>query len=81
MCDAGTAPSLSFTRSPPTFQQMRPTLLSPLLRPSRRASPPLRLTIPPLPVRPQRRSLALRFRTACLAAAGLGFAPAPEQRL
>ena len=33
--DAGTAPSLTFTRCPPTYQQTRQTMLSPLLRPSR----------------------------------------------
>jgi hypothetical protein len=76
--DAGTAPSLTFTRCPPAFRQVRQTMLSPLLRPSRRAVPPLRLTIPPLPPRPARPTLALRFRAAWQ---GLLLPTCGEQRL
>jgi hypothetical protein len=81
MCDADTAPRLSFTRCPPAFQQTRQTLVSPMFRPSRRAVPPLRLVIPPLPVRPQRPTLALRFRAAWHSAIGMGPLGACDQRM
>jgi hypothetical protein len=81
MCEAGTAPQLSFTRCPPAFQQTRQTLVSPLLRPSRRLVASPRLAIPPLPARPQRWTLALRFRAAWHSATGMGALGGCEQRL
>jgi hypothetical protein len=70
--DLGSAPPLQFSRCPPAFRQLRPTLVSPLLRPSRRAVAPLRLTIPPLPPKPVRPTLGLRLRAVLLAATGFG---------
>jgi hypothetical protein len=76
--DAGTAPGLTFTHCPPAYRQTRQTVLSPLLRPSRRPVAPLRLLIPPLPPRPMRPTLALRFRAAWQ---GLMLPTCGEQRL
>ncbi len=74
--EVGTAPRLRFTRCPPSYPQLRPTLVSPLLRPRRRVLALPRsataLAIPPLPPRVSRPTLALRFRAALFHATGLG---------
>ena len=79
--DLGTAPRLSFTRCPPSFLRLRQAMVSPLLRPLRRSVAPARLTIPPLPPRAVRPTLALRFRAALLSATGFGAANLGSQRL
>lgn len=79
----GTAPRLEFAACPPGFRQLRPALISPLLRPRRRVVVPRpmpALAIPPLPVRVPRPSLALRVRAALFHAAGLGAAPCGAER-
>ncbi len=76
--ESATAPRLRFTHCPPGYQQTRQTLISPLLRPRRRAVTGPRmatpLSIPPLPPRAVRPTLALRFRAALLSATGIGAA-------